>query len=259
MIEQWNVAVAALFGAVIGSFLNVCIYRLPAGESLVRPGSRCPQCKAPIAWHDNVPILSYLWLRGRCRSCRARIAWRYPLVEALNAAGYGFIAWRFGATVTAFVYVLLFSALIVVSFIDLDHMIIPNAITYPGMVLGLISGMMILPRWWESISGFLLGGGYLYFMVVISPYLFKKEGMGEGDVKLLAMIGAIVGWKLVIVIIILAASLGSIVGLTLIAMRKLGRHQPIPFGPYLCVGAVVAMLYGTEILAWYGSFLSERR
>ncbi len=257
MIEQWHVA--ALFGAVIGSFLNVCIYRLPARESLVRPASRCPGCKTPIAWHDNVPILSYLWLLGRCRSCRAPITWRYPLVEALNAAGYGFIAWRFGASPTALVYAALLSALIVVSFIDLDHMIIPNAITYPGMVLGLISGMVILPRWWESISGFLLGGGYLYFMMVISPYLFKKEGMGMGDVKLLAMIGAIVGWKLVIVIIILAASLGSIVGLTLIAIHKLGRHQHIPFGPYLCVGTVAAMLYGAELLGWYGSLLSEGR
>jgi leader peptidase (prepilin peptidase)/N-methyltransferase len=127
------------------------------------------------------------------------------------------------------------------------------------MALGLVAGMIILPRWWEGILGFLLGGGYLYFMMVISPYLFKKEGMGMGDVKLLAMIGAIVGWELVIVIIILAASLGSIVGLTLIAIHKLGRRQLIPFGPYLCIGAVVAMLYGTEILDWYGALLSEGR
>jgi len=259
MTGEGHVVVAALFGALIGSFLNVCIYRLPHRESIIHPRSRCLQCKATIAWYDNIPLLSFLWLRGRCRACRTRIAWRYPLVEALNAASYGFIAWRFGVSPTALVYAVLLSALIVVSFIDMDHMIIPNVITYPGMALGLVAGMIILPRWWEGILGFLLGGGYLYFMMVISPYLFKKEGMGMGDVKLLAMIGAIVGWELVIVIIILAASLGSIVGLTLIAIRKLGRRQLIPFGPYLCIGAVVAMFYGTEILDWYGALLSEGR
>jgi len=146
MSPQWHVTVAVLVGGVIGSFLNVCIHRLPLRESIVRPGSRCPQCKTAIAWYDNIPILSYLWLRGRCRSCRARIGWRYPLVEALNAAGYGFIAWRFGVTPVGFVYGALFSALIVVSFIDLDYMIVPDRITVPGIALGLVAGTLLLPR-----------------------------------------------------------------------------------------------------------------
>lgn len=258
MIAQWHVVAATLFGAVIGSFLNVCIYRLPAGESLVRPGSRCPQCKTPIAWHDNVPILSYLWLRGRCRNCQARIVWRYPLVEALNAAGYGFIAWRFGVTVTAFVYLLLFSALLVVSFIDLDHMIVPDRITLPGMALGLAVGTFLLPRWWDSIGGLALGGGLLYFMAWISPYLFGKEGMGGGDIKLLAMIGAFLGWQQVLLTVIVGGIVGAVVGVALIGARVMPRGAYIPFGPFLSLGAVVAMLYGTEILGWYGSLLSER-
>jgi len=258
MIAQWHVAVAALFGALIGSFLNVCIYRLPARESLVRPGSRCPHCKTPIAWYDNVPILSYLWLQGRCRSCRAGIAWRYPLVEALNAAGYGFIVWRFGATVTALVYALLFSALIVVSCIDLDHMIVPDRITLPGIALGLAVGTFLLPRWWDSIGGLLLGGGLLYFMAWISPYLFGKEGMGGGDIKLLAMIGAFLGWQQVLLTVIVGGLVGAVVGVALIGARVMPRGAYIPFGPFLSFGAVVAMLYGTELLAWYGALLSER-
>lgn len=258
MIAQWHVAGASLFGAVIGSFLNVCIYRLPARESLVRPGSRCPRCKTPIAWYDNVPILSYLWLRGRCRSCRAGIPWRYPLVEALNAAGYGLIAWRFGMTVTAFVYMLLFSALLVVSCIDLDHMIVPDRITLPGIALGLIAGTFLLPRWWDSIGGLVLGGGLLYVMAWISPYLFGKEGMGGGDIKLLAMIGAFLGWQQVLLTVIVGGLAGAVVGVALIGARVMPRGAYIPFGPFLSLGAVVAMLYGTELLAWYGSLLSER-
>lgn len=257
MIEPWHAA--ALVGALIGSFLNVCIYRLPARESLAQPGSRCPQCQTAIAWHDNVPILSYLWLRGRCRRCRAPIAWRYPLVEALNAAGYGFIAWRFGGTATACVYALLFSVLLVVTFIDLDHMIVPDRITLPGMALGLVVGTALLPQWWDSIGGLALGGGMLYGMAWISPYLFGKEGMGGGDIKLLAMIGAFLGWQQVLLTLIVGGLVGAGVGAALIGARIMTRGAYIPFGPFLSLGAVVAMLYGTEILDWYGAFLADRR
>ena len=259
MTGEWHVVVAALFGALIGSFLNVCIYRLPHRESIIHPRSRCLQCKATIAWYDNIPLLSFLWLRGRCRTCRARIAWRYPLVEALNAAGYGFIAWRFGVSPTALVYAVLLSALIVISFIDLDHMIVPDRITLPGMALGLVVGTLLLPRWWDSLGGFLLGGGLLYFMAWISPYLFGKEGMGGGDIKLLAMIGAFLGWKQVLLTVIVGGILGAVVGVSLIGARVMARGAYIPFGPFLSLGAVVAMLYGTEILGWYGALLSEGR
>ncbi len=259
MITHSQVGAAVLFGAVIGSFLNVCIHRLPKRESLVWPGSRCPQCGTAIRWYDNVPLLSYVWLRGRCRECRSRISWRYPLVEALNAAGYGLILWRFGGTATAVVYAMLFSALLVVSFIDLDHMIVPDRITLPGIVLGLVTGTLLLPRWWDSVAGFLLGGGLLYFMAWISPYLFGKEGMGGGDIKLLAMIGAFLGWKPVLITVILGGILGSVVGVGLLAARVITRENYIPFGPFLSMAAVVTMFYGPEILNWYSTFLTEGR
>ena len=253
MITHWLVGSAMLVGVVIGSFLNVCIHRLPERQSLVWPGSRCPQCAAAIRWYDNIPLLSYLWLWGRCRDCRGRISGRYPLVEALNAIGYGLIAWRFGTTATALVYASLFSALLVVSFIDLDHMIVPDRITLPGMALGLVVGSWLLPRWWESLAGLVVGGGLLYFIAWISPYLFGKEGMGGGDIKLLAMIGAFLGWKPVLLTVVLGALLGSIVGVTLMAARVIARESYLPFGPFLSLSAVVVMLYGTEIWSWYDS------
>src|SRR5207245_2735774 len=237
---------AILFGAIIGSFLNVCIHRLPLRESLLGPRSRCPQCAQTIAWYDNLPILSYFWLRGRCRACRRRISWRYPLVEALNAAGYGLIIWRVGFSASALVYLLLWSSLIVISFIDLDHMIIPDRITLPGIALGLVAGTLLLPRWWDSVVGLLVGGGILYFMAWISPYLFGKEGMGGGDIKLLAMIGAFLGWQQVLLTVIVGGLLGSVLGVGLIAARVISRRDYIPFGPFLALGAVVAMLFGPE-------------
>jgi leader peptidase (prepilin peptidase)/N-methyltransferase len=253
---------AVLFGGLIGSFLNVCIHRLPLKESLLWPRSRCPGCAAMITWYDNLPVLSYVMLRGRCRACRRRISWRYPLVEILNAAGYGLIVWRFGLSASAFTYLLLWSVLIVISFIDLDHMIIPDRITIPGMVLGLVAGTLLLPNWWDSLLGFLVGGGILYFMAWVSPYLFGKEGMGGGDIKLLAMIGAFLGWVPAILTIFLGSVVGSIVGITLMGVRAMNREarlsfdKPLPFGPFLSVGAVVAIFYGQQILAWYRHILS---
>src|SRR5713101_266443 len=255
MTGEEHVVAAALFGALIGSFLNVCIYRLPHRECIIHPRSRCLQCKATIAWYDNIPLLSFLWLRGRCRACRTRIAWRYPLVEALNAAGYGFIAWRFGVSPTALVYAVLLSVLIVISFIDLDHMIVPDRITLPGMALGLVVGTLLLPRWWDSIGGFLLGGGLLYFMAWISPYLFGKEGMGGGDIKLLAMIGAFLGWKPALLTIMIGSLTGSIIGISLIALRIIKRDDYIPFGPFLVLGALLAMFFAQPLLDWYQGLL----
>ena len=250
-----EVTAAIFFGAIIGSFLNVCIHRLPLRESLLWPRSRCPQCAKTIAWYDNFPVFSYFWLRGRCRACRRHISWRYPLVEALNATGYGLIIWRFGFSASALVYLLLWSSLIVISFIDLDHMIIPDRITLPGIGLGLVAGTLLLPQWWDSVVGLLVGGGILYFMAWISPYLFGKEGMGGGDIKLLAMIGAFLGWKPAILTIFFGGLLGAVVGVTLMAVRVITREAYLPFGPFLSLGAVVVILYGQEILTWYGSLL----
>ncbi len=257
MMAQFHVVAAVLFGAVIGSFLNVCIHRLPLRESIVHPGSRCPRCRTAIAWYDNIPVLSYAWLQGRCRKCGARISWRYPFVEALNAAGYGFILWRYDVTPTALVYCALFSTLIVVSFIDIDHQIIPNRITYPGMVIGLVVGTWMLPQWWDSLVGFAVGGGYLWLVAEVYFRLTGKEGMGFGDVKLLAMVGAFLGWKQVIVALILGAFMGAIFGLTLFFSGKIAWREYIKFGPFLSLGTIAGMLYGPEIWNWYMDFVDS--
>lgn len=253
LLHQWDVpALIGLVGALIGSFLNVCIHRLPRGESVVRPRSRCPACSLPIRALDNVPVLSFLWLGGRCRRCRAAISYRYPAVEILNGIGYVLIWHRFGATLAAVVYAVFFSALLVVTFIDWDHQIIPNRITLPGIVIGLISAATVLAGGFaDAVMGAVLGGGLLYAVAVISEWFLKKEGMGLGDVKLLAMIGAFLGWRAVLVTIFIGALAGSLIGLALMALRVRRREDPIPFGPFLALGAVAALFAGPELIAWY--------
>ena len=250
-------AVASLFGSIIGSFLNVCIYRLPRHESIVWPSSRCPACGKQIAPYDNIPILSFLWLRGRCRACRAPISLRYPLVEAANGFGYAAIVWRFGLDWPSLAYAALFSALLVVTFIDLDHQISPDRITLPGIPLGILCAAAVLPIGIvDSLLGVLLGGGLLWFMAWLSPYLFGKEGMGGGDIKLLAMVGAFLGWEPVLLTVLVGASVGALTGLSLIALKRLRRDQYLPFGPFLALGAVVAMFFFHELKIWYLGFLA---
>lgn len=253
MPPQWEIiAIIGVLGALIGSFLNVCIHRLPRGESIVRPGSRCPGCTTPISPLDNVPILSFLWLRGRCRRCGQRISVRYPAVEALNAVGYLLIWDRYGLTPEAAVYAAFYSALLVVTFIDWDHQIIPNRITLPGIVIGLFSAATVLAGGFvDALLGAVLGGGLLYAIAVGSELVLKKEGMGLGDVKLLAMIGAFLGWKAVLLTIFVGALAGSVIGLTLIATRIKQRGDPIPFGPFLVLGAMAALFAGPELIGWY--------
>jgi len=255
--ETFATIAAGLFGAIVGSFLNVCIYRLPRHESLVWPSSRCPACGQRIAPHDNVPILAFLWLQGRCRACRAPISWRYPLVEAANALGYVGIVLRSGLDWPAAVYAALFSALLVVTFIDLDHQIIPDRITLPGIPLGFLCASTVLPvGWLNSLLGVLIGGGLLWFMAWISPYLFGKEGMGGGDIKLLAMIGAFLGWEPALLTVMVGASVGAAISLTLIGLSIIRRDQYIPFGPFLALGAVVSLLFFSDLKAWYVGLLT---
>jgi leader peptidase (prepilin peptidase)/N-methyltransferase len=249
--------IVGLFGALIGSFLNVCIYRLPRRESIAWPGSHCPSCSHPIAWYDNIPIVSYLILLGRCRNCRVRIPSRYPVVEALNALGYVALLWFFGLSWATAAYGLLLSALLVVAGTDLSHKIIPNVVTFPGIVVGLVSAATVLPIGLvDGLIGLLVGGGILCFLAWVSPYLFGKEGMGGGDIKLLAMIGAFLGWKPALVTIMLGSFFGSVVGITLIAARVIKRGDYIPFGPFLVCGAVVALFFGQSILDWYQGLLA---
>jgi leader peptidase (prepilin peptidase)/N-methyltransferase len=249
--------IVGLFGALIGSFLNVCIYRLPRRESIAWPGSHCPSCSHPIAWYDNIPIASYLILLGRCRHCQVRIPLRYPVVEALNVLGYVGLLWFFGPSWSTAAYGLLYSALLVVAGTDLSHKIIPNVVTFPGIVVGLVSAATILPLGLvDGLIGLLVGGGILWFLAWVSPYLFGKEGMGGGDIKLLAMIGAFLGWKPALMTIMLGSFLGSLVGITLIAARVIKREDYIPFGPFLVCGAVVALFFGEPILDWYQGLLA---
>lgn len=249
--------IAGLLGVLIGSFLNVCIYRLPRQESIAWPGSHCPQCSHPIAWYDNIPILSYFMLAGRCRHCTEPIPFRYPLVEVLNAAGYVALLWFFGASWITVAYGLFYSALLVVAGTDLSHKIIPNALTFPGIILGLVCATTILPLGFlGSVLGVFVGGGILWILAWASPYLFGKEGMGGGDIKLMAMIGAFLGWKPALITIMIGSLLGSLVGVTLIAAQIIKREEYIPFGPFLVCGALVTLFFGQPILDWYQGLLA---
>jgi len=257
MVDGFWYVTAAAFGALIGSFLNVCIYRLPRGESIVWPGSRCPSCSAPIAWYDNVPVLSYLSLFGRCRRCHAPISMRYPLVEAANAAGYVIILNTFGLNWTSVLYCILFSALMVVTGTDLTHKIIPNVVTVPGTILGLLGAATVLPVGpVNALLGVAVGGGLLWALAWASPYLFGKEGMGGGDIKLLAMVGAFLGWKPALLTIMIGSLTGSVIGISLIAFRLMKRDEYIPFGPFLVLGALVSMFFAQPLLDWYQRLLS---
>lgn len=257
MIDGFSYGVAAGLGALIGSFLNVCIYRLPRGESIAWPGSHCPACGASIAWYDNVPVISYLRLLGRCANCRVPISLRYPLVEAANAGGYVLILAAFGMTWTAVLYGILFSALLVVTGTDLTHKIIPNVVTVPGIVLGLFGASTVLPVGpVNALLGVLVGGGILWTLAWASPYLFGKEGMGGGDIKLLAMIGAFLGWKPALLTIMIGSLAGSVIGISLIAFRFMKRDEYIPFGPFLVFGALVAMFFAQPLVDWYQRLLS---
>jgi len=206
-------AVAFVLGACIGSFLNVCIHRLPADESVVRPGSHCPRCATPIAWHDNIPLLSWAWLGARCRACRAPIPARYPLVEAATGtlAVLGLV--RFGATPAAVVAFVFTAALLLITFIDLDHRFIPDEVSLPGIVVGLAASFLpdgVAPL--DALGGVLLGGGVLWAVAWGYERLTGIEGMGYGDVKLLAMIGAFLGWQAIPAVLVVASITGSLAG-----------------------------------------------
>lgn len=251
-----------ILGAIIGSFLNVCIYRVPKNESIVSPPSRCTSCGRPVRAYDNIPILSYIFLRGKCRDCKAGLSLRYPLIEFLNAVLYVLALRRFGIAspwilAAYFVFV---SALIVIFFIDLDHQIIPNSITIPGIPIAIILGSTILPDPFtghqllgprNSLIGFAAGGGFFYLVAVLGKAVFKKDAMGGGDIKMMAMVGGFLGWKGVILTTFMGSLSGSVVGISLILLKGREWGSRIPFGPYLAAGALISLLWGRDILRWY--------
>ena len=243
---------AFILGAIIGSFLNVCICRLPKDESIVRPGSHCPQCKNPIRSYDNIPLLSYALLRGKCRHCGQPISLQYPIVEGITALSSWILFVKFGPSLSYLFFFSFVAALIVITVIDLYHQIIPDVISLPGIGVGLL-GSLVLPHlpFFDSLLGLLLGGGSLFVVATVYQWLFKREGMGGGDVKLLAMIGAFLGWKAVILTILLSSLIGSLIGISIMVVKGKGFKYAIPFGPFLSLGAVISLFYGEELIGWY--------
>jgi leader peptidase (prepilin peptidase)/N-methyltransferase len=241
-------------GLVVGSFLNVCIYRLPRRESLMWPGSRCPVCQTSLRWYENVPLLAYVALGGRCRTCRARISPQYPVVELATAALFVLHYWAFGWDWLLVPRLVFACAMIVLFVIDLQHRILPNVITLPGIVFGFGFSLMFPPGWSASGLGILLGGGVLLAIAEVYYRVRREEGLGMGDVKMLAMIGAFLGWQAVLLTLVLSSFLGSAVGLSIMAARKGDLKYALPFGTFLAVGAVVSSLVGMPLLRWYVSF-----
>ena len=250
-LAMWYI-VSIIFGGMFGSFLNVCICRLPKGESIVWPGSHCPHCQKPIKFYDNIPLVSYILLRGKCRHCKKPISFQYPLIEGITALSSLFLFMKFGPSLSYIIYFALVAALIVITVIDLYHQIIPDVISLPGIGLGLVSSL-IIPQitFLNSLIGILLGGGSLFLVATFYQWLFKKEGMGGGDVKLLAMIGAFLGWKAVFLTIFLSSLIGSIAGMMIMILKGKDFKYAIPFGPFLSLGAVIALFYQNEIISWY--------
>lgn len=243
---------AFILGAVVGSFLNVCICRLPRDESIVSPPSHCPNCSCGIRWYDNIPLISYLLLRGKCRGCGTRISPQYPLVELLNGLLTLALFLRFGPTFSFLVLFLFCSALVVITFIDLEHQIIPDEISLPGILLGfLFSFFMPGHTWLNSVIGILLGGGSLLLVASGYHWLTGKEGMGGGDIKLLAMMGAFLGWKAIPFIIFASSLVGSVIGISLMLIKKKDSKLAIPFGPYLAFAAILYIFYGRPLIHWY--------
>lgn len=266
-------AIIFIFGLLVGSFLNVCIVRLPREGSIVRPPSHCPRCKGSIKFYDNIPVVSFLLLRGKCRTCGEPISWRYPLVELLNGLLYAWTIHVFGLGGEAFLVMALCSALIVITFIDFDYQIIPDVISLPGMVVGLVLAPffmsalqdplpfrldLLLPTTGpyltgliNSFIGLLLGGGPLLAIGWAWEKLRHVEAMGGGDVKLMGMVGSFLGWKGALLTIMLGALAGSVAGILLILFKRHKMEKVIPFGPFLAVGSIAAMFYGPDIISWY--------
>ncbi|MGD8834148.1 MAG: prepilin peptidase [Desulfobacteraceae bacterium] len=241
-----------LLGMCIGSFLNVCIYRIPNGSSIVRPPSSCPVCNASIKWFDNIPVVSYILLRGRCRGCKTRISIRYPIVEMLTGL-FAVITWmEFGLSLSALIYFFFITILLVITFIDIDHRIIPDIISLPCIPLGFALSF-VLPSitWIDSLLGIALGGGSL-LAIAWGYQLFRgKEGMGGGDIKLLAMIGAFLGWKGVLFTIMASSFTGTAVGIIMMIRAGGGMKMALPFGPFLAIGAILYLFVGPQTISWY--------
>ena len=249
---------AAALGLCVGSFLNVCIYRLPRGQSVVAPRSRCPKCGRSLRWFDNIPIVSWLILRGRCGQCQAPISMQYPIVELVTGVVWLAIVWLTPLGWVLASRLVLGTLLIVLFMIDLEHQLLPNKITLPGIVIGFLFSLVTPLGPVESLIGILVGGGVLYGIAAAYYVLRKEEGMGMGDVKMLAMIGAFLGWRAVLLTLVLASFAGAVIGVAMMAWQRGNLRYALPFGTFLSLGTMVAMLFGEQLIAWYLAFYPER-
>ena len=250
-----------IFGLIFGSFANVCIFRLPKSKSLVTPGSYCPSCKKSLKWQDNIPLLGYIFLKGKCRFCKKKIPLRYPLVELICGIGFLMIYMKFGLTAPLFFYAIFFLSMVIISFIDIDTYLISDVIVLPGIPLGLAAsaffpgmhyGLSRMDSLLYSLYGMLAGGLILLALGFFGKIVFKKDAMGGGDVKMLAMIGAFLGWKSVFLTLFFASLVGTVISLALIGMKKKTMEDYVPFGPYLALASIIALfIKGTEFLGFF--------
>lgn len=249
---------AFLFGLIWGSFVNVCIYRIPIKKSIVFPSSSCTHCGERIRFYDNIPVLSYLILLGKCRACRKPISMMYPIVELMTGLLSFALFLRYGLSLQYFLSFLFVSALVTTSFIDLHHKIIPDVISLPGILSGLIISFFHLGQisFFDSLVGAIGGGGFLFLVGVLFEWITGKEGMGGGDVKLLAMIGAWMGWRALPFVILISSLTGTLIGGGSMLISGRGVRGKIPFGPFLSLGALIFFFYGTELVSWYLGILT---
>lgn len=248
------IAVCTFLGLMFGSFANVCVYRIPRSESIAFPGSHCPACNHDIAVYDNIPLFSWLMLAGKCRHCRVSISWRYPLLELLMGLSWGVLAWHYGLSPILLQALCLFFLLWVLTFIDIETGLLPNMLTFPGIALGLGFSLW-LGDWQASLIG--AAAGYSVFWLVARLFLWitGREGMGYGDFKLLAMLGAFMGWQALPFIVFVSSIVGALAGSLFLLLARRGFRTEIPFGPYLAVAGMVWFIWSEPVLAWYSGLL----
>lgn len=254
-------------GLALGSFFNVCIYRIPRKESIAFPPSHCVNCGEGIKTIDLIPVLSFFLLRGKCRKCNEKISLRYPVVEIITGALFALLYFLYGLNlhIGYMIFMMLFtSILIVITFIDIEHKIIPDVIVLPGIVVGFLFNFIgsyfcknaLFILWYDSLLGMLAGGLPLFLLGILGSTIAKREAMGGGDVKLMAMVGAFIGWKLVLLALFAGVMIGAVIGIIIKARTKDKGYTEIPFGPMLAVGSLIAALYGDKILNWYFGMLN---
>jgi len=244
-----------ILGLIVGSFSNVCIYRIPRNESIIYPASHCPKCRSKIKPVDNIPLLSYILLKGRCRNCKSKISIQYPIVELLTGLTYLIIYLIYGLSIQSLIYIILSSALIIIAFIDLNEQIVPDVISLPGIVIGFIISFFVpYISFINSALGVVVGGGIILIIGLGGSVIFKKEAMGGGDIKLAAMIGAFLGWRYIIISLFLGFFLGALAGIFLILSKIKSREDVVPFGPFIVLGSMITLLWGEKIITWYIGF-----